>query len=303
MTDVITPTEIDTYSELDTIVADAVLTHNGLIDTSAEIAGIVGDETGTGVLVFGSSPTLTTPAISGAVSFPDNVRQTFNPGSTNAGFNVGAQAGDPSTPSDGDLWYDSTANELTARINAQTIAFSTSSGTGQNRTFRLLPEYEGGVLEPDGTNNSGALTSGMETHGNYKYNYYEFSASSVTMQDYDLYLKWQVPSDFTGYQTAANDALLVDLATETTVTTNNEVKVTSQEDGVVTTSADNDVGASSVAADWHTKQEGNALINFDATDTVLAGLVAGDVLVIHITLKSASNNYARVGAVTLNWKN
>lgn len=52
--------EIDTYAELDAIVADAVLTHNGLIDTSAELLTIVGDETGTGVLVFGTSPTFTT---------------------------------------------------------------------------------------------------------------------------------------------------------------------------------------------------------------------------------------------------
>jgi hypothetical protein len=55
--------DIDTYSELNTIVADQTLTHNGLIDTSAEIAAIVGDETGSGALVFATSPTLVTPAL------------------------------------------------------------------------------------------------------------------------------------------------------------------------------------------------------------------------------------------------
>lgn len=59
----LTSTEVDTYSELNTIVADVTLTHNGLIDTSAELLAILGDETGTGALVFGTSPTLVTPAL------------------------------------------------------------------------------------------------------------------------------------------------------------------------------------------------------------------------------------------------
>jgi hypothetical protein len=66
----------------------------------------------------------------GALGFPDDVRQTFNPGSTNAGLNVGSLAGDPSSPSNGDLWYDSTANELTARINGVSVALGNGGGGG-----------------------------------------------------------------------------------------------------------------------------------------------------------------------------
>src|SRR3990167_10004246 len=40
----------------------------------------------------------------GILGFPDNVRQTFNPGADAAGLNVGAGGGDPGTPVDGDLW-------------------------------------------------------------------------------------------------------------------------------------------------------------------------------------------------------
>src|SRR5688500_118082 len=64
----------------------------------------------------------------GALTFPDNVRQTFNPGATNAGLNVGSIARDPSAPSDGDLWYDSTANELTGRINGANVALGAGGG-------------------------------------------------------------------------------------------------------------------------------------------------------------------------------
>lgn len=99
------------------------------IDTSAELAAILGDEQGSaGGFVRATSPTITTPTISGAITFPDNTRQTFNPGADAAGLNVGSHAGDPGTPSNGDLWYDSTANELTARINGANVALGSGGG-------------------------------------------------------------------------------------------------------------------------------------------------------------------------------
>lgn len=76
-------------------------------------------------------------AFSGAVQFgsatpwvlPDGIRQTFNPNGTAAGINVGAHTADPSTPVNGDLWYDSTANELTARINGANVSLG-AAGAG-----------------------------------------------------------------------------------------------------------------------------------------------------------------------------
>jgi hypothetical protein len=82
------------------------------LDDSANLSGIAG---------------LT---LTGAFTLPDGVRQTFNPDTTNAGINVGAFAGDPSSPSDGDLWYDSASNELTARINGTNVALGAGGGSG-----------------------------------------------------------------------------------------------------------------------------------------------------------------------------
>jgi hypothetical protein len=56
-----------------------------------------------------------------AIAFPDGVRQTFNPDSTNAGWNVGSQAGDPSSLSNGDCWYNSSANKFKCRENGVTV--------------------------------------------------------------------------------------------------------------------------------------------------------------------------------------
>jgi hypothetical protein len=40
-------------------------------------------------------------------AWADGVKQTFNPDGTNAGINVGSQAGNPSAHASGDLWYNS----------------------------------------------------------------------------------------------------------------------------------------------------------------------------------------------------
>lgn len=71
-----------------------------------------------GRLLKGSLITLTD---AGVLGFPDNVRQIFNPGANAAGLNVGALAGNPSALVNGDLWYDSTANQMKARANGATL--------------------------------------------------------------------------------------------------------------------------------------------------------------------------------------
>lgn len=85
---------------------------------------------GTGSYLLETSPVIITPSITGAIGFQDGVLQTFNPNGTNAGLNVGSVAGDPSTPTNGSLWYDSTANELTARINGVNVALGAGGGGG-----------------------------------------------------------------------------------------------------------------------------------------------------------------------------
>jgi hypothetical protein len=111
--------------------------------SSSNLIAALTDETGSGAAVFGTSPTITTPTISGAVVFPDNVRQTFNPGADAAGINVGAVAGDPGTPTNGDIWYDSAAEELTARINGANVALGAGGGGLANVVEDTSPQLGG----------------------------------------------------------------------------------------------------------------------------------------------------------------
>jgi len=64
---------IDTYAELNAIVADFTITHNGLIDTSAELRAIMTDEVGTGKLAFSQYPAFayaTSTAWTGTTTIP-----------------------------------------------------------------------------------------------------------------------------------------------------------------------------------------------------------------------------------------
>lgn len=99
-------------------------------------------DTTTGKLLQDGAVTLSD---TGAFTLPDGVRQTFNPDATVAGLNVGSQAGDPSTPTNGDLWYDSTANELTGRINGANVALG-SGGAAGTGSFGITIDGGGSVI-------------------------------------------------------------------------------------------------------------------------------------------------------------
>lgn len=140
-----------------------VATTTGVITsltTSADIAANISNETGTGVMVFSGSPTIDFLTVTGAVTWDDNLRQTFNPGAAQAGLNVGSQAGDPSTPINGDIWYDSTAEELTARINGANVALGAGGGGGANTALSNLAAVAINTSLVSDTDNTDDLGSG-----------------------------------------------------------------------------------------------------------------------------------------------
>lgn len=51
----------------------------------------------------------------------DGVKQTFNPDGTNAGVNLGSQAGDPSSTANGDVWYDSSTEKFRTKENGVNV--------------------------------------------------------------------------------------------------------------------------------------------------------------------------------------
>ena len=95
------------------LAGDVTLT---LAPTSSSIASALGDETGTGSVVFNSSPTISTPTINGVVAWQSGTRQTFAPNSSSSGVNIGSVSVDPSGLSNGDLWVNSTSGRIRTRV-------------------------------------------------------------------------------------------------------------------------------------------------------------------------------------------
>lgn len=132
--------DVNLNIDLDGVSRNLNITGNSTLsgtNTGDQTITLTGEVTGTGTGSFATTIadsvavtnwTLTTPTMVGAITYPDNVRQTFNPGSTNAGLNVGAQAGDPSTLTDGDVWYNSSTSKLFARINGVTTEIGAGAG-------------------------------------------------------------------------------------------------------------------------------------------------------------------------------
>lgn len=117
------------------------------------------------LILLDDSHTVTIPAtltVAGADipnAWADGVRQTFNPDGTSAGLNVGAFAGNPSAPENGDLWYNSSTNALTTRANGITAAVPTSR-TGVRRTIYV----NAGAMIPRATNGAAPGTTELATN-------------------------------------------------------------------------------------------------------------------------------------------
>jgi len=73
-------------------------------------------------------------AIAVSVAWADGVKQTFNPDATNAGINVGAHTAQVSAPADGDVFYNSTANQMQGRINGSWVDLGAGAGGGETNT-------------------------------------------------------------------------------------------------------------------------------------------------------------------------
>jgi parallel beta-helix repeat protein len=109
-------------------------------------------------------------------------------------------AGDP-TGVNGAMYYNSNDGKFRCYENAAwKDCIATSLGV--TTTITRVPEYEGGTIYADGSNNSGTLTSGfasgLSAGEGYKHTYYQWTTSQATAQDYNIVVNVPIPSDFTG---------------------------------------------------------------------------------------------------------
>jgi hypothetical protein len=121
------------------------LTSNTLIATSAQLRTAVTDETGTGVLVFGTSPTITTSIIAGSVSMDvfNSTATTLNAFGAATSLAIGATSG-------------------TATINNPTVVGSQTTVNLWNTTSTTVNAFGAATTIAIGAN-TGTLTIGNPT--------------------------------------------------------------------------------------------------------------------------------------------
>ena len=177
------------------------------------------------------------------------------------------------------------------------------SGTGGDTSAVVSPEYPGAVISADGTNNVGTLTSDREATGAgslYNFNYYEFSSGQTSLQDYDVYVRFRIPDNFSSWVTT--DALVIDFETEDTSSSNKKVDTTIYKDNDADT-VSSATNVSNYATTWHAAQLSSHTLTFTAAQ-LNTGITwaAGDVMTVKLKLYSKDNYFARVGSIKLDWQ-
>jgi hypothetical protein len=121
--------------------------------TSAQLAGVISDETGSGLVVFNNTPTFITPILGVASATSINVNGTAG----NGFVTLVSQSSAPSTPVSSIRLYADSSNRLSwVGTNGFTRTFDATSLTG-NRVYNL-PNFDGNFLVTGGTNSISTST-------------------------------------------------------------------------------------------------------------------------------------------------
>jgi hypothetical protein len=142
------------------------------------------------------------------------------------------------------------------------------------------------VLDADGSNNTGTLTSGYDNTSGVKMNYYKWTTAVGSAQDYDIVVQVPIPQDFSAW--AASNPLSISVYNSDTTAGNIQVEVT--DSGHTTAGTMTDITAGS-ASTWTIK-----------TPSILSGTyTAGDTFSIRLRLTAPTGADIRVGDIYLNY--
>ena len=193
---------------------------------------------------------------------------------------------------------------LTVGSGGDTVSLSTTglslAGTARGtKTVALIPEYQGATFRGDGTNNTGSLSSdfcssatgGLSINttvcsaANQEHNYYEWANTQATAQDYDLYVRYQLPADYsTGSMTNLTFTAHGGTTTEAATLTMHYAGTQCATSGDVVTSA----------GTWQT---GTVVLPLGSCTPA-----ANNYVIFKIQLSATQNNQVRAGAIGFTYR-
>jgi hypothetical protein len=153
----------------------------------------------------------------------------------------------------------------------------------------LSAEYQGAVLSADGSNNTGNMTADSDALNN-SMNYYEWNSSEASLNDYDVRIRFTLPSDFDSWSVGG---ITFNFATESTSSVSNQLDFYVYEETSASIDGQSEDQVSSVAGTWtSTTVSGSGL-----TECVSAG----DVCMLIVKMSSSNDNYVRVGDIGIGY--
>jgi len=164
--------------------------------------------------------------------------------------------------------------------------------SGVDRKVTLSAEYPGAVLAADGSSNTGSMTSDAEGSASNSMNYYEWSSSETTLQDYDVRIRFTLPDDFITWIPMGD--ITLNYVTEAASSTNNKVDMYVYEESSATVDASITDQYSSSAGVW----DSATISGYDFSECD----AAGETCVIILRMYSANDNYIRVGDIEINYQ-
>ncbi len=206
---------------------------------------------------------------------------TFGAGSSG---NVTLTLG-PGTGYQGAIRYNNSSDRLEFYIDEAWVPLGDISST-----VTLSAEYAGAVLSPDATNNTGSMISDNTGSTSNSMNYYEWNSSVAALNDYDVRVRFMLPSDFNGW---GGGGVTLNFATESTSNANNKVDMYIYKGSSATVDGSSTANVSSSAGVWRTVTIAGTDLNECAA--------AGDVCVAVVRMYSLSDNYVRVGDIAITY--
>ncbi len=202
-----------------------------------------------------------------------------------------------------------TANTSTSTVvignSGNTLTFGATgivlAGTARpDITVTLAPEYQGATFVGDGTNNNGSLSSDFCSGSSRQnintgvcaatvtHNYYTWTTTQASAQDYDIYVRYQMPSDYdTGTMTN------LQIWGWGTNTTNEQVTVALISDGSATPCSTSGNAVTGAAA-WAQATTASPLGSCTPA--------AGDTVTFKVHVQAGQNNFARAGEINFSYK-
>ncbi len=199
---------------------------------------------------------------------------------------------------------------LSLRVGNATDNLTFTAGTyepvlnGSARHTRMMtfvPEYPGAVLTGDGANNTGTMTSDFCSGSSLRnipsasnpcaasveHNYYTWVTTS--QNDYDIWLRWQIPSDFSDFA-ASSPITMYGWRTDSTATTTVDLSLYNASGTLCGTTTNVATGT----AAWTSTALGGTITSAGCS------ISAGNVVSFRMQM-NANNKTVRAGELTVNY--